>query len=98
MTAGAGGIAVHHVIDGPEGAPWITFSTGITNDTTMWDDHVDGLADRYRLLRYDSRGHGGSARRRRETIRSSCWSATSSACGTRSGSSARIWSASGSAA
>ncbi len=60
MKAGAGGIAVNHVIDGPEGAPWITFSTGITNDTTMWDDHVDGLADRYRLLRYDSRGHGGS--------------------------------------
>lgn len=60
MKAEANGIAIEYVIDGPEGAPWVTFSTGITNDTTMWDDHVAGLAGRYRLLRYDSRGHGGS--------------------------------------
>ena len=60
MKAEANGIAINYVVDGPEGAPWITFSTGISNDTTMWDYHIDGLADRYRLLRYDSRGHGGS--------------------------------------
>ena len=64
MKAEANGITINYVIDGPidgpEDAPWVTFSTGITNDTTMWDDHVAGLADRYRLLRYDSRGHGGS--------------------------------------
>ncbi len=64
MRAEANGIAINYIIDGPmDGsgdAPWVTFSTGITNDTTMWDDHVAGLADRYRLLRYDSRGHGGS--------------------------------------
>ncbi len=61
MKAEANGIAIDYRIDGPEGAPWITFSTGISNDATMWDDHVAGLADRYRLLRYDSRGHGGTA-------------------------------------
>ncbi len=60
MKAEANGIAVNYEIDGPEAAPWITFSTGISNDTTLWDDHVAGLADRYRLLRYDSRGHGGT--------------------------------------
>ncbi len=60
MKAEANGIAIDYVIDGPEGAPWITFSTGISNDTSMWDGHVAGLADRYRLLRYDSRGHGAS--------------------------------------
>jgi 3-oxoadipate enol-lactonase len=60
MKAEANGIIINYVVDGPEDAPWVTFSTGITNDTTMWDDHVAGLADRYRLLRYDSRGHGAS--------------------------------------
>jgi 3-oxoadipate enol-lactonase len=64
MKANANGIAINYVIDGPadgaDDAPWVTFSTGITNDTTMWDDHVAELAGRYRLLRYDSRGHGGS--------------------------------------
>jgi 3-oxoadipate enol-lactonase len=61
MLTVANGIAINYVIDGPEGAPWVTFSTGISNDTTLWDDHVAGLAGRYRLLRYDSRGHGASA-------------------------------------
>lgn len=54
------GISINAVIDGPEGAPWVTFVTGITNDTTMWDDHVAALSTEYRLLRLDSRGHGGS--------------------------------------
>ena len=61
MKAAANGIAIDYVIDGPEGAPWVTFSTKISNDATLWDDHVAGLTDRYRLLRYDSRGHGGTA-------------------------------------
>jgi len=60
MKVEANGIAINYVVDGPEGAPWVTFSTGIANDTTMWDDHIAGLADRYRLLRYDTRGHGSS--------------------------------------
>ncbi len=61
MKAEANGIAINYEVDGPQGAPWVTFSTGISNDTTLWDDHVAGLADRYRLLRYDSRGHGASS-------------------------------------
>jgi 3-oxoadipate enol-lactonase len=56
----ANGINVNYAIDGPEGAPWVTFITGITNDTTMWDDHVPALSENFRLLRLDSRGHGGS--------------------------------------
>ena len=54
------GININVEIDGPEGAPWVTFITGITNDTTMWDDHVAALGEKHRLLRMDSRGHGGS--------------------------------------
>ena len=56
----ANGINLSYVVDGPEGAPWVTFVTGITNDTTMWDDHVPTLSRNFRLLRLDSRGHGSS--------------------------------------
>mgnify|MGYP000333176037 CR=1 FL=1 len=60
MQVEANGISVNCVIDGPDGAPWVTFVTGITNDTAMWDDHIPALSRDYRLLRLDSRGHGGS--------------------------------------
>jgi 3-oxoadipate enol-lactonase len=54
----ANGININYTLDGPEGAPWVTFITGITNDTTMWDDHIPALGRNFRLLRLDSRGHG----------------------------------------
>ena len=56
----ANGINISYALDGPEGAPWVTFITGITNDTTMWDDHIPALSENFRLLRLDSRGHGGT--------------------------------------
>ena len=60
MKAKINGIDINYVIDGPDGAPWVTFITGISNDVTMWDDHVAALSRDFRLLRYDSRGHGMS--------------------------------------
>ena len=48
-------------LDGPEGAPWIVFSNSLTTDVTMWDTEVAQLKDRYRILRYDTRGHGQTA-------------------------------------
>src|SRR5450755_1341709 len=54
------GIKTHYVIDGPEGAPWVTFITGIANDTTMWEEQARALADKFRVLRYDLRGQGQS--------------------------------------
>ena len=49
----------HHRIDGGAG-PWVTFVTGIANDLTMWDAQAAALEGRFRILRYDLRGHGGS--------------------------------------
>lgn len=60
MYADANGIRIHYRIDGRDDAPWVTFITGIANDTTMWDGQVAALAKDFRLLRYDSRGHGGT--------------------------------------
>ena len=58
MFIEANGIAVHYLVDGPAGAPWATFVTGIANDTTLFDGQVKALADRFRVLRYDLRGQG----------------------------------------
>lgn len=60
MYANANGIRVHYQVDGPEDAPWLTFVTGIANDLTMWDAQVPALQDNFRVLRFDTRGHGGT--------------------------------------
>jgi 3-oxoadipate enol-lactonase len=60
MIVEANGVALNVVIEGPEGAPWITFIGGIANDYRLWDGAVEHLRNDYRLLRFDSRGHGAS--------------------------------------
>jgi 3-oxoadipate enol-lactonase len=52
------GIKVTYQVDGKEGAPYVTFVTGIANDFTMWDAQVAELGKSFRILRYDLRGHG----------------------------------------
>jgi 3-oxoadipate enol-lactonase len=49
-------------IDGPgtEDAPWLMFSNSLMTDLSLWDDQVAAFKDRYRILRYDQRGHGGT--------------------------------------
>jgi len=49
----------HCRIDGGSG-PWVMLAHGLATDLTMWDELVEALKDRYRVLRYDARGHGGS--------------------------------------
>ncbi|MCY4191947.1 MAG: 3-oxoadipate enol-lactonase [Rhodospirillaceae bacterium] len=51
-------IAVHYRVDGPEHAPKLVFSNSLGTDFRTWDGVVGRLADRYRMLRYDTRGHG----------------------------------------
>jgi 3-oxoadipate enol-lactonase len=52
------GIKVEYRIDGQEGAPYLTFVTGIANDHTLWDPQVAELGATFRTVRYDLRGHG----------------------------------------
>lgn len=47
-------------VDGPEGAPWLLFSNSLMTDLSLWGAQVATFGDRYRILRYDQRGHGGS--------------------------------------
>lgn len=48
----------HHIIDGSEDAEAIVFSNSLGTTLDMWRPQVEALGDRYRLVRYDTRGHG----------------------------------------
>jgi len=56
----ANGISFVCQIDGAAGAPWLTFSNSLNTNLSLWDGQVSLLADRFRILRYNTRGHGGS--------------------------------------
>jgi 3-oxoadipate enol-lactonase len=60
MNIEANGISFNTKIEGAEGAPWVTFSNSLACDLSMWDGQVALLQDDYRILRYDTRGHGGT--------------------------------------
>jgi 3-oxoadipate enol-lactonase len=50
----------HHIVTGPEDAPVLVLSNSLGTTHEMWDPQADALAERFRLVRYDTRGHGGS--------------------------------------
>ncbi len=52
---------LHYRIDGAVDAPWLTFCNSLGTDLHMWDRQVDALSARFRILRYDRRGHGQSS-------------------------------------
>jgi 3-oxoadipate enol-lactonase len=53
-------VPVHHVIDGPPGAPVLLLSNSLGSTTRMWDAALPRLAECFRVVRYDHRGHGQS--------------------------------------
>ncbi len=59
MQIASNGTTFNCRVDG-NGGPWLMLSHGLATDLTMWDELTDALKDRYRVLRYDARGHGGS--------------------------------------
>jgi 3-oxoadipate enol-lactonase len=59
MTTGSA-VEVHHLLEGPEDAPVLVLSNSLGTTLEMWDEQAPALSERFRLLRYDHRGHGGS--------------------------------------
>jgi len=47
-------------LDGPVDAPVIVFSPSLGTTTSLWDAQLPTLVDRFRILRHDHPGHGGS--------------------------------------
>lgn len=54
------GISVKYELDGPPDAPVVTLSHSLATDLGMWDPQMAALLPRFRVLRYDTRGHGGT--------------------------------------
>lgn len=50
---------LHYRVDGDAG-PWVVFCNSLGTDLHMWDAQVEALSTRFRVLRYDRRGHGQS--------------------------------------
>lgn len=51
---------LHHRFDGPDDAPVLVMGPSLGTDLGLFDAQVAAFADRFRVLRYDLRGHGGS--------------------------------------
>lgn len=58
-TVNVNGIDVRFEVAGS--GPWVTLSHSLSCDLTMWDDLAAALAEDFSVLRYDTRGHGGSS-------------------------------------
>ncbi|RPJ19422.1 MAG: 3-oxoadipate enol-lactonase [Desulfobacteraceae bacterium] len=58
MKIYANGITMHYELEGPESAPVVSLSHSLATDLSMWDLQAAVLKSGYRVLRYDTRGHG----------------------------------------
>ncbi len=56
MKQSANGIEINYVIEGD--GPVVTMSHSLACNLSMWDEQVRALRERYRVLRFDTRGHG----------------------------------------
>lgn len=61
MRTRVGTLDVNYDLVGPEGAPLVTFVHGLAASLEVWAGQAERLADRFRVLRYDLRAHGGTA-------------------------------------
>ena len=52
---------LHYKLEGPEGAPLLVFSNALGAELGMWDAQAAEFGKKFRVLRYDNRGHGGSS-------------------------------------
>lgn len=58
MKAKANGIEIDYTVEGQ--GQWVVMSHSLGCDQSMWDEQARLLKARYRVLRFDTRGHGGS--------------------------------------
>ena len=51
---------LHYEIDGPDNAPVLVLSNSLGTTMDMWLPQLPALTEHFRVLRYDTRGHGQS--------------------------------------
>ena len=57
------GARLYYRIDGPADAnvPWLVLSNALGTDVSLWSPQIGAFARHFRVLRYDTRGHGRSS-------------------------------------
>ncbi len=58
MKIKTNGIGINYVIEGK--GPWLVMSHSLACDLSMWDEQAVLLKKQFRVLRFDTRGHGAS--------------------------------------
>jgi 3-oxoadipate enol-lactonase len=58
MKIKANGVQIEYDIQG-EG-PWVVMSHSLACTSAMWDEQAQALKSKHKVLRFDTRGHGGS--------------------------------------
>jgi 3-oxoadipate enol-lactonase len=53
-------VEVHHELTGSPDSPVLVLAGPLGSTLEIWNPLVDGFAERYRVLRFDYRGHGSS--------------------------------------
>ncbi len=59
MKANTNGIEINYEIEGS--GPSLTLSHSLCCDLHMWDEQMPELTKKFKVLRFDTRGHGGSS-------------------------------------
>ena len=51
---------LNYLLEGPADAPVLVLSNSLGTDLHMWDNQIPAFTEHFRVLRYDTRGHGQS--------------------------------------
>ncbi|HKV63683.1 MAG TPA: 3-oxoadipate enol-lactonase [Candidatus Acidoferrum sp.] len=57
----SGEARIHYVLEGQSGSPVLVFSNSLGANYSMWDLQASEFHKQFRILRYDTRGHGQSS-------------------------------------
>jgi 3-oxoadipate enol-lactonase len=60
MKIEANGIRINYELSGKKDAPVVVLSHSLACSMVMWDPQLDLLEAHFRVLRFDTRGHGDS--------------------------------------
>ena len=60
MRIKANGIEMNYELSGKSGAPVVMMSHSLGSSLTMWEPQLRSLEPLFQILRYDTRGHGGT--------------------------------------
>jgi len=57
----SGEARIHYALEGHSGSPPLVFSNSLGANYSMWDRQASKFRKKFRILRYDTRGHGQSS-------------------------------------